>query len=218
MVKGEEAVNGVADNDFAECPALLYPVAMAHLLTAVPDDLRTVVFNQVPFEASSFPLASTPESLTARRVAQSLFERLAQFAREVGAAESAMMASDYALWLGLRDPDGHCDAMGELRDSMSDPAKSIRRVNFAIRFGLKVDLAAIEARLDRSSALSGKGTAEDALARFALAFTKEGPRAAADYIEKHRAQLHEHLQQQLISGFEIEVLARAGLVTTARET
>lgn len=126
------------------------------------------------------------------------------------------MAFDYALWLGLRDPEGHDAAVEQLRDSMSDPAKSIRHVNFAIRFGLKVDFAAIEARIDQSVALSGKGSTEDALARFALAFTKS-PRAAADYIEKYRSQLYAHLQKPMIMGFEIEVLARAGLITTARE-
>lgn len=171
----------------------------------------------MPFEADSFPLASTPIHLGERRLARNLLERVSKFAQEVGTATASNLASDYALWLRLRDPETHDVAMVELRESMSDPAKSLRRVNLAIRFGLKVDFAAIEDRIDQSVALSGKTTADEAFARFSLAFTKGNPKAVADYIEKHRPQLYEHLQKRSIIGLEIEVLARAGLLTTARE-
>ncbi|MGB7541467.1 MAG: hypothetical protein WBM28_05560, partial [Burkholderiales bacterium] len=222
LVEGEwttarKAIDSVTESDFAECPSLLHAAAMARLLTAIPSELRAIAFTQVPFEANDFPLASTPENLAERRAARTLFERISKFAQEVGSAGASNLASDYALWLGLRDPDDHDAALIELRDSMSDPYRSLRRVNFAIRFGLKVDFAALEERIDRSIALSGKGTADEAFARFSLAFTKESPRAVADYIEKHRAQFYEHLQKQSIMGLEIEVLARAGLLTTARE-
>jgi hypothetical protein len=154
-----KAVDSVTESDFAECPSLLHTAAMARLLTAIPNEFRAVAFTQVPFEVDTFPLASTPENLAERRAARMLFERVSKFAQEVGTADESNLASEYALWLGLRDPDNHDAAMVELRDSMSDPAKSLRRVNFAIRFGLKVDFAAIEERIDQSIALS------DAIAR-----------------------------------------------------
>jgi hypothetical protein len=222
LVEGEwatarKAVDSVVENDFVECPSLLHTAAMARLLSAIPLELRVVAFAHVPFEADSFPLASTPQYLAERRAARILFERVSTFAQEVGTPDASNLLSDYALWLGLRDPDRHDAAMVELRDSMSDPVQSLRRINFAIRFGLKVDFAAVEERIDQSAALSGTGTADEAFARFSLAFTKDSPKAIADYIEKHRSQLYEHLQKQLIVGLEIEVLARAGLLTTARE-
>jgi hypothetical protein len=212
-----QAINHITETDFVGCPVLLHTVAMARLLTTVPEELRTVAFAHVPFDADTFPLASKPENLAERRMAQSLFERVSEFARDVGVNEASNLASDYALWLRLRDPDRHEAALLELRASMTDPAQILRRLNFAIRFGLKVDVATIEERIDQGVALSGKGTADEALARFALAFIKETPRAAADYIEKHRSQLYAHLQKPWIIGFEIESLARAGLVATARE-
>jgi hypothetical protein len=211
------AVDTITERDFVDCPALMHVAAMARLMTAIPDEFREVAFSQVPFEAKSFSLASTPEHIEERRAARTLFKRVSAFAQEVGTVDASNLASDYALWLGLRDPVDHDTAMTELRDSMSDPAISLRRINLANQFGLRVDFAAIEERIDQSIAMSGKGSADEAFARFSLAFTKESPRAAADYIEKHRAQLYEHLHKQSIVGFEIEVLARAGFVTTARE-
>jgi hypothetical protein len=212
-----EATAGITEGDLTEYPTLLYTVAMARLMLAIPSDFRAVALAQVPFEADDFPLASTPEALAQRRTAKSLFQRLDKFARDIGAAEAGNLASDYALWLALRDQETRDVAMIELRDSMSDPVKSLRRVNFAVKFGLKMDYEAIEKRIDRNVALSGEGSADEAAARFSLAFTKESPREAADYIAKHRAQLYKHLNKPTIRCFEIEILARAGLITTARE-
>ena len=210
-------VDGVTENDFVDCPPLLHAAAMARLMTAVPDELRPAAFAQVPFEADKFPLASKPENLVERRAAQKLFERISEFAQEVGTATASNLASDYALWLGLRDPETHEAAMVGLRESMGDPAKWLRRLNLAIRFGLKVDYEAIEQRIDQSVALSGDGTADEAFARLSLAFTRKSHKEVAEYIEKHRKQLYQHLQKLSILGLEIEVLARAGLVATARE-
>ena len=54
-------------------------------------------------------------------------------------------------------------------------------------------------------------------ARFSLAFAQGSPKAIADYIAKHRAQLYEHLQKPAIQTIEIELLARAGQIGEANE-
>jgi TPR-GreAB-C-PIN type conflict system protein len=211
-----DALRAVTESDFSDCPALLHVVAMTRLMSVIPGELRPVALTQVPFDADTFPLAATPEALAARREARRLLERVSRFARDAGTAEGSNLASDYALWLGLRDPENRDLAMNELRESMNDPATCLRRVQLALRFGLTLDVAALEERIDRSMALSGKGTTDEAFARFALAFTKPTPQEVAAYIEKHRAQLYDHLQQLSIVRIEIEVLAHAGLLGTAR--
>jgi hypothetical protein len=60
--------------------------------------------------------------------------------------------------------------MQELRESMREPKQSLRRLYLALQFGLKLDLTTIEKEIDRRVALSGTGTADEAIARFALAF------------------------------------------------
>ena len=99
---------------------------------------------------------------------------------------------------------------------MRDP-EIVRRLNLALQFGLKLDLQAIERRLDESVALSGLGTADELFARFSLAFAQGGPKGGALYIAKHRAQLFAHLQKSALTGMEIELLARAGSINTAKQ-
>lgn len=212
-----DAIEPVTEDDFVDCPALLFAAAMARLLVAIPDELKPHARTLVPFEATDFPLMSKPEHLQERRNARVLFSRISTVAHAAGVAGASNVASDYALWLGLRDPDHHDSAMAELRESMNDSVMSLRRVNFAIRFGLKLDLTAIEQRIDQSVALSGYGSADEAFARLSLAFTKGTAKAVAEYIDKHRAQLYKHLDKSSIAGLEIEVLARAGLMQTAKE-
>src|SRR6202043_3853074 len=107
--------------------------------------------------------------------------------------------------------------MEELRASMRDPEQSLRRVSFALQFGLKLDLATIEKEIDRRAALSGRGTADEATARLALAFMQGDPKGTAAYIARYRGQLYEHLHKSAIQTIEIEMLARAGQLDTAKE-
>ena len=135
----------------------------------------------------------------------------------MGVAATSNPASDYALWLKLRDPRDHNQGLDELRSSMRDPTQSLRRLNLAIKFGIKLDLAAIEKEIDQRTALSGKGTADEAFARLSLVFAQSSAREAAEYIAKHRDQLYEHLMKSVIQSFEIELLARAGQIGAAND-
>ena len=207
----------VAEDDFRDTPVLLHAVAMASLVQAVPLEFRSAVLVQVPFEADSFPLASDAAALAARRRAAELFARISDFAQSVAGAAASNPASDFALWLKLRDPRDHAQGMDELRASMRDPAQSLRRLNLALQFGIKLDLMAIERQIEQRVAISGKGTADEAFARFSLAFAQGNPRAAAEYIAHHRTQLYEHLQKKSILTIEVELLARGGLVDQANQ-
>ncbi len=211
------ASGAITAADLEDNAALLHVLAMARLLSAVPMRLRAFIAMQVPSEPLEVPLSSTPEHLAARREAQALFNRHADYCRKVGVDRSANIAADYALWLELRDPETRAAGMARLRDSMRDPLQSLRRLNLALKFGLKLDLAAIERRLDQSIAFSGTGTADEAYARYALIFAQKTPKDAALYIAKHRDQLYAHLQKLPIMGIEIETLARSGQIGAARE-
>ena len=207
----------VAKSEIAEFAALLHVLAMARMLSAVPVELRALAASQVPFEAREFRLASDPGDIAARREARLLFETLSGYAESLGLSQPANVAADYALWLELRDPVDQDAGLEHLRESMRDPTKSLRRLNLALQFGLKLDFQAIETRLDQSVALSGLGSADEAFARFSLAFAQGGPKEAALYIARHRAQLFAHLQKFALTGMEIELLARAGSIDTAKQ-
>lgn len=207
----------VTQDDYEQCPAIAYGTAMTNVVSVVPEELRAVAITQVPFEAQALLLGASPADIKARRTAIQLFERLSSYANEMGVAPASNIASDYALWLRLRDPTDSEQALTDLRESMRDPATSLRRLNLAQQFGINVDRAAIEARIEQSRALTGKGTPDDAFALFSLAFAQGSYKGLADYIDKHRDQLYEHLQKFAIQSVEIEALAKAGLIDTAKE-
>ena len=183
----------------------------------VPEQFRSLVLMQVPFEASVFPLAANAAALHARRQAGAFFSKTSEIAQSFKVTTAANTAADYALWLQLRDPQESDQGLEALRLSMRDSAQSLRRVNFALQFGIKLDIASIEKEIDRRVALSGKGTSDDAFARLSLAFAHGSSEAVAEYIAKHRAQLYEHLQKPAIQVIEIEFLARAGQIGAANE-
>lgn len=207
----------ITEEDTTENAAIMHLLAMTKLLSTVPVEMRRLVASQVPVEAAEFRLASEPADIEARRDACQLFGRLAEFATSLGLMEAANVASDYALWLELRDPRDHQKGLERLRDSMRDPVQSLRRLNLALKFGLKLDIPAIEKRLDRSVALSGLGTGDEAFARYALVFAQENPKEAALYIARHRSELYAHLQKLGVMGTEIELLARSGSINAANE-
>jgi hypothetical protein len=153
--------------DFENTPVLYYAVAMAYLVQAVPEEYRSLVVMQVPFEACSFPLASDSEALNARRQAAAFFSKTSDIAQSFGVTSAANLAADYALWLQLRDPQDQAKGHEVLRSS--------------------------------------------------LAFAQSSPKAIADYIAKHRAQLYEHLQKPAVQMVEIGMLARAGLIDAAND-
>ena len=212
-----EDAQKITEEDFQDTPVLFHAVAMAYLVQAVAEELRSLVLTQVPFDASLFPLASDSAALHARRQAAAFFSKTSDIAQSFGVATTANPAADYALWLQLRDPQEGKKGLEALRSSMRDPAQSLRRVNLALQFGIKLDISSIEKEIDQRVALSGKGTADEAFARFSLAFAQGSPKAIADYIAKHRTQLYEHLRKPAIQTIEIEFLARAGQIGVANE-
>jgi len=190
---------------------------MTNLVQVIPDELKSFVMQQIPIETLNFPLASDDTSLKTRRKAQNLFYKCADVAKKLDCIEVANIAADYALWLELRDPEGWKSGRQKLQEDMRDSTKSLRTLPFALQFGLKLDLEAVEQEIDRETMISGGKSQIAAMARFSLAFTQESPKAVAAYIDRHRAQLHEHLDKKSIDAIEIEMLARAGLSQRAED-
>ncbi len=212
-----EYTDQLHEEDYQQTPALFHVAAMAHLVQAILDELKPIVLQQVPFEASAFPLASNRASIQARRKAQELFSKCARVAKEIDCVDAANVADDYALWLELRDPQSLDSGREKLRLSMRDSAHSLRRLHLALQFGLKLDLDAVEQEIEKRTALSGGSSVDAAMARFSLAFAQNSPKAVVDYIDRHRTQLHKHFEKKLIDNIEIQMLARAGLQQRAED-
>lgn len=128
---------------------------------------------------------------------------------------AARADDEYALWLELRDPEHSKQGMTRLEDKLRDPDAALGVVHFALQFGIKLDLGAVERDIERSIARNGGMTDDAAIARFALALARSTPEAVADYIARHHSQLAAHIDSTLMRSRQIEMLSRAGLIERA---
>ncbi len=210
-------VDMLTSNDLREVPVLNHMVAITHLLSAVPNELRAVVVNQLPFEAASFPLAADTAAIEALRIAHHHFIAAAKAACQLNCPRAATIDDEYALWLELRDPDESDNGMERLEAKLRDPKSALRLVHLGLQFGIQLDLGAIEREIERQIALHGAITHDAAIARYALAFTQKNPEDVASYVTRHYDELAHSIDKKTMQFLQIEMLSRAGLPKRANE-
>ena len=211
-----QTVSNFSETDFEETPVLHHLAALKNLITAVPPDFRCVVLDQVPFQAARFSLASDAVAMDARRVAHRHFLYATEAALQLSCPLAARKSDEYALWLELRDPEQSTQGRNRLEEKLRDQNTALGFVHYAIEFGIKLDLDAVERDIDRNIAINGGMTTDSALARFALAFTKSTPEEVANYITHYYDGLAEYIDPQIMQFRQIEMLARAGLIERAK--
>ena len=155
-----EVLEVLTDQDLEETPILHHWIAITHLLSAVPVELRASVQNQLPFNVAAFPLASDAAAMDTRRAARRHFTDAVGVARQLNCPEIAKLDDEYALWLELKDPETSDHGVQRLRDSLSDPKPALRLVHLGLQFGLKLDPTAVEKEINQQIALHGGITLE----------------------------------------------------------
>lgn len=215
--EAKEIISKLSDADFEETPVLHHLVALVMLVTTIPQDYRAFAMNHPPFEAKSFPLASDKIAIDARRAAHQYFLAAKEGANQLGLMQAKRVDDEYALWLELRDPKQNIDGKKRLEKKLTDPTSALAYVNYAIQFGVKLDLEKVEQKIDQSIAINGGMTSDAATARFALAFTRQNPAEIAKYIELHYDQLISNIDSKLIRFCQIEMLSRSGAVEKANK-
>lgn len=214
-----KTIDVISEDDLCQAPALRPMVAMSYLLSAVPAELREIVFHNVPlFEAANFPMHSDADAVEARRKARRLFAEAVEAARELNCPDQASAYDKYALWLELTDPE--CSEKGRQRllERLSDLKSALGLVPLALQFGIKLDLAAVEQEIERQIALHGGMLQEAEIARFVLVVTQKHPGEVADYIARHEEELSRYVAKKAVQCIQIDALARAGLPEKASES
>lgn len=197
---------GLTPADFAAAPLLHYAVGVTLVMEVVPNDLREVVRDGVPLNASTFPLASTPDAMRRLREAVERFGETVRAARELNVAFDGRVAEDYSLWLRLRDPETNHEAADELAQAVVPIAKNLRLVPMGIQYGVALDLAAVETvAAGRLAAGDEADALEAATALFALAGTKP-PLDGARFLTEKAELLSGPLDRDLVVATRIELL------------
>lgn len=212
-----KSIDVLTDDDLSDVPVLYYMVAITHLLSIVPDELRSVVLNQIPSQAARFPLASDVTAIKNQRIARQHFIETTKIACQLNLPRAATITDEYALWLELRDPDESDNGRKRLESKLRDPKSALPFVRLGIEFGIALDLDAIEQEIERQIALHGGITLDAALARFALTFTQKTPRDAANYIAQYRDELASHIDKQIMLSLQIDLFSQAGQLEKANE-
>ena len=212
-----ELASTLDEDDFSRAPALYQAAASAHLASALPLEIRSAVITQPPFFPRRIPLSSESIAMSHRRIAIELFGKSADAAKSFNCLQANKIALDFALWLQLSDPDTYLIARGNLEASLRNGVEGLRRLPLALGFGIKLDVQAVESQIDRQTAMSGGHTVETALARLALALTKQNAGEAAKYVETYRDELLKFLDRTAVTSLEIEMLAQAGSIDKARK-
>lgn len=213
----QECLSALTDSDLREAPMLNFMMAIVHLLSTIPIELRTAVLKQIPFEAASFPLASDDASIEARRKAIRYFIKAAEVAQQLNCPKDATIFDEYALWLELRDPDDFKKGRERLEAKLREPNSALRLVFFGLQFGVTIDLGAIEQEIERQTALNGGITLDAAIARLALAFAQKSPEDIANYVAQYYDELVKHLNKKSLLILQIEMLSRAELPEKANK-
>ena len=212
-----EGLDAITDLDLDETPVLHHMMGITHLLSTVPTEFRAVVLNQVPVQAAGFPLASDAAAIDARRTAHRHFTDAAKAARQLNCPVAATLHDEYALWLELEDPEKSDKGRQRLEAKLRDPKSALRLVPLGLRFGVKLDLVAVEQEIERQIALHGGITQDAAIARFALAFTQPTPEDVANHFARHYDELSKYFDKKSMRFLQIEMLSRAGLSGKANE-
>ena len=198
------------------CAALNAVVAGILLTHAISEATLEIVDRSVLNSLYILTLRDDEDSFALRRRSAELYSHLSVQAVQLSLPSVENKASDWSLWLNLKDPNTTESARAALEKSLSDPDSLIRRFLWAMECGIFVDLSVVEQEINRQTALTGGTQKEHAIARLSLATARERPADGIEYLEKYREHLRHHLDQRFLYGIEIQLLVHAGELTRAR--
>lgn len=206
----KDTTGALTKSDFEEVPTLHYMVAMTYLLSTVPAERRDVVLHHVPFDAASFPLASSSAAKDARREARRHFINAAEAVKRLNHPSIAAIPDGYALWLELSESDLFDAGKLRLENRLSNLESALHFVPLGLQFGVRLDLAAVEQEIDRHDAFHGGITRDSVAARFAIARVQKSPEDVANYVDLHYKSLSKYFDSKALRFLQIETLSLSG--------
>ena len=213
----QKSLDVLTDDDLHDTPVLHHVIAMTHLLSTVPVELRSIVLNQLPFRAAHFPLSSDETAIKARRTARQHFIKVAEIASQLNLPHAATIGHEYALWLELMDPNESDIGRKRLESKLRDLKSALHFVRLGIEFGIKLDLDTVKKEIERQIALNGGINPDAALARFALTLTQKTLGDAANYIAQHHDELAGHINKKIMLSLQIDLFSQTGQLEKANE-
>lgn len=134
---------------------------------------------------------------------------------ELGLREAGRIAEAYVRWCELLHPGRKQAALAKLRKDMTELKSALPHVQFALAYDPDFDPRPLTSLLEKREALGGLDD-DELRAALVLRLHSDDPRAVADFIGKYRARFEADVGQTRILSIEIQALAMAKEVTSAR--
>jgi hypothetical protein len=148
--------------------------------------------------------------------ARSDLERFLSAVEGLELREAPRLAETYLTWCDLLHPRRRDAALVQLRSDMTDPAKALSRVQFALAYDAdNFDRDPLTKYLEKRDALGGLNS-DELRAALVLRLHANDPAAIAHLIATHRAQFDEKFAKVGIVAIEIQALAMAHDVASAK--
>ena len=185
-------------------PAVLSRPEQGVALTGLPLDARHVQ-----------PILPDQQLETELDGAHSDLERFLSASEGLELREAPRLAEAYLTWCDLLHPRRRDAALIQLRSDMTDPARALSRVQFALAYDAdNFDREPLTKYLDKREALGGLNS-DELRAALVLRLHADDPGAIVGLIAKHRARFDEGFAKVGIVAIEIQALAMAGDAASA---
>lgn len=213
----KQILAGLSDGDLRACPYLLFFRGVVRFAAVLSRPEQGVALTGLPLDARLVqPILPDQQLETELDAAHSDLERFLSASVDLELREAPRLADAYLTWCGLLHPRRKEAALIQLRSDMADPAKALSRVQFALAYDPdNFDREPLTKYLEKREALGGLNS-DELRAALVLRVHGDDPGAIVELIAKHRAQFDESFARIGIVAIEIQALAMAHDVASAK--
>ena len=204
------------ESHWQEMPALAFVEGIINAAMLLPDEVRELVFENVPsYEGITPNFFSEAENHHSR--ASTCLEFAEKSVTDIADENLARLIFEWRLWLRLMDPaDGKANAAHqEIRQRMEDGAQAVKVIPFAYAFNISCNREPLGQYLRLRKQLGGLDDHE-LLAECLLAEQDMTPRDLVTYLEQCKARLSELVPPAFVITKHVDALVRDGQTEKAR--
>ncbi|HEV7290457.1 hypothetical protein [Sphingomonas sp.] len=209
----DQATGGQID----ENPMLLYLRAGLSLAKALPPDIAKRLLDNDGFLPRVSDLHDDAEGRRNLKRAEADLAALTRALPDLEAPDLADLVEIKltALRLCSSDETTRELARSGLVANMADVDRAVMLAPIAKQYGVKVDWAALKAKLSKAEALGGLDDMQ-LRAAFTIVMDEGDPATIADFVHRHRAKLEHYVLNESIVALEIEALAKSDRLDDAK--
>jgi len=213
----KEILGGLSDAQLRECPYFLFFRGIVRFAAVLSRPEHGLALTGLPLDVRlAQPILPDRQLEAELDAAQSDLERFLSASEGLELREAPRLAEAYLTWCDLLHARRREAALIQLRSHMADPAKALSRVQFALAYdAANFDREPLTKYLEKRAAIGGLN-ADELGAALVLRLHGGDPGAVAELIAKHRAQFAEGFPKVGIVAIEIQALAMAHDVASAK--